>query len=359
MCGLAGWAGDLAVRADELRMMCDARAHRGPDDEGFLHRPGRVALGFRRLSVIDLETGNQPLLSEDGSVAVTCNGEIYNFRSLRRELKARGHRFRSGSDAEVIVHLYEELGVECLHRLHGMFAIALWDERANRLMLAVDRVGVKPLYWAPVATGLVYGSEPSAILASGLVEARPDAAAIMQMLALQYVPAPLSAFAGVYKLAPGERLIFERGAIRVERWWSLPDGPPDAGISEDEALDQVDECLREATRDRLVSDVPVGAFLSGGVDSSLVVSYMAEHLDRVKTFSVDVPAPGYSEGEHAGAVSRAFSTDHHELVVEPAMVRESIEAIGAIGEPFADSSAVPTHRVSALARDSVTVALSG
>ncbi|MEK6276637.1 MAG: asparagine synthase (glutamine-hydrolyzing) [Actinomycetota bacterium] len=359
MCGLAGWAGDVEADADALRRMCEVLRHRGPDDEGFLHRPGRAFLGFRRLSVIDLHTGNQPILSEDGSIAVTCNGEIYNFRPLRDELLARGHTFRTGSDAEVVVHLYEELGVECLQRLTGMFAIAVWDERADRLMLAVDRMGVKPLYWAPLGGGLVYGSEPAAILASGLIDARPDPAAIMDFLAVQYVPAPLSGFEGIRKLAPGERLVFERGATRVEPWWSLPDGPRATGISEEEALEQVDECLREATRSRLVSDVPLGAFLSGGVDSSLVVSYMAELSDRVKTFSVDVPVHGYSEGEHSRAVARAFSTDHHELVVEPEMVRESVEAISAIGEPFADSSAVPTHQLSGLARESVTVALAG
>jgi asparagine synthase (glutamine-hydrolysing) len=359
MCGIAGWAGDLDAGPDDLRRMCDALRHRGPDDEGLLNRPGRVALGFRRLAVIDLANGNQPLLSEDGSVAATCNGEIYNFRALRDELTARGHAFRTGSDAEVIVHLYEELGAECLQRLAGMFAIALWDERKERLMLAVDRMGVKPLYWAPVDGGLVYGSEPGAILAGGLVEARPNPAAIMQQLTLQYVPAPLSAFEGIHKLAPGERLIFEGGATRVEPWWSLPDGPRADGIHEEEALEQVDECLREATRSRLVSDVPLGAFLSGGIDSSLIVSYMAEHSNRVKTFSVDVPASGYSEGEHSRSVARAFSTDHHELVVEPGMAEESLEAVGEIGEPFADSSAVPTHLISGLARETVTVALSG
>jgi asparagine synthase (glutamine-hydrolysing) len=339
--------------------MCEALRHRGPDDEGFLYRPGRVALGFRRLSVIDPSTGNQPLMSEDGSVAVTCNGEIYNFRALRRELSGRGHTFRTGSDAEVIVHLYEELGVDCLDRLIGMFAIALWDERADRLMLAVDRMGVKPLYWAPVGAGLVYGSEPSALLASGLVDARPNPAAIMDQLVVQYVPAPLTAFEGINKVAPGERLIFQRGETRVEPWWSLPDGPRQSEISEAEALELIDEGLREATRSRLVSDVPLGAFLSGGVDSSLVVSYMAEHSSRVKTFSVDVPVNGFSEGEHSRAVARAFSTDHQELVVEPEMVHDSVEAINAIGEPFADSSAVPTHQLSGLARESVTVALSG
>jgi asparagine synthase (glutamine-hydrolysing) len=358
MCGIAGWAGAVDADAEALRRMCEAIRHRGPDEEGFLQLPGRAALGARRLSVIDPPTGQQPILSEDSSIAVTCNGEIYNFRSLREELRERGHVFRGGSDAEVVVHLYEELGAECLHRLDGMFAIAVWDERARRLVLAVDRIGVKPLYWAPVPGGLVYGSEPGAILASGLVDPRPDPAAIMQYLTVQYVPAPLTGFEGIRKLAPGERLLFERGRHRVESWWSLPDGPTEE-VSEDDALERVDALLGDATRSRLVADVPVGAFLSGGIDSSLVVSYMAEHTGRVTTFSVDVPVSGWSEGSHARAVADVFDTDHHELVVGPELARESIEAAGAVGEPFADSSAVPTNLLSGLARQSVTVALSG
>ena len=201
--------------------MCDAIAHRGPDAAGEHLVPGQVAIGFRRLAIIDLETGNQPIPNEDSTVHVTCNGEIYNFRDLRSGLRTRGHSFRSDSDTEVIAHLYEERGVECLDALQGMFAIALWDQGAERLLLARDRLGVKPLYWAPVEGGLLYASEPGAILASGLVEPRPDPEAIAEYLTLQYVPPPRSGFAGIHKLAPGERLVFERGAIRVERYWQL------------------------------------------------------------------------------------------------------------------------------------------
>jgi asparagine synthase (glutamine-hydrolysing) len=358
VCGIAGWAGAVDADAEALRRMCDAIRHRGPDEEGSLELPGRVSLGVGRLSVIDPPTGQQPILSEDGSIAVACNGEIYNFRSLRDELRSRGHVFHGGSDAEVVVHLYEELGPGCLERLHGMFAVALWDGRAGRLVLAVDRMGVKPLYWALVPGGLVYGSEPGALLASGLIDPRPDPAAIMQYLAVQYVPAPLTGFEGMRKLAPGERLVFERGRAHVESWWSLPDGPP-ADLSEEEALERVDELLGDATRSRLVSDVPLGAFLSGGVDSSLIVSYLAEHVGRVKTFSVDVPVPGFGEGSHARAVADVFDTDHRELVVGPELALQSIEAAESVGEPFADSSAVPTNLLSGLARQSVTVALSG
>lgn len=359
MCGLAGWAGPIDLSSSVLRVMCDTLRHRGPDDEGLLVTPSRVGLGFRRLSVIDLATGNQPLFNEDRSVAVTCNGEIYNFRSLRRELEGRGHTFRTDSDVEVVCHLYEELGVDCLQRLRGMFAIALWDERADRLMLAVDRMGVKPLYWAPVGRGLVYGSEPRAILASGKLVPRPDLEAIMQYLTLQYIPAPLTGLRGMRKLAPGERLLFERGSPRSERWWTLPEASDSPQLAEGDALERLDELLADATRSRLVSDVPVGALLSGGVDSSLVVSYMAEQPGQVKTFSIDVPVAGFSEAVHARAVARMYSTDHHELAIGPEMLADSVEAISQIGEPFADSSAVPTQLLARLARTHVTVALAG
>jgi len=359
MCGLAGWAGEVDLPERALHEMCDKLHHRGPDDEGFLVVPGRAALGVRRLAVIDPLTGNQPLFNEDRSVAVTCNGEIYNFQALRGELERRGHSFRTGSDAEVICHLYEELGPDCLHRLHGMFAIALWDQRAARMMLAIDRMGVKPLYWAPLRRGLVYASEASAVLVSGALRPRPDPEAIMQYLTLQYMPAPLTGLEGLRKLAPGERLLFDGRSAHVEHWWRLPEWRKPAPISGTDALARVDEALRDATRRRLVSDVPVGALLSGGIDSSIVVSYMAEHADQVKTFSIDVPVDGYSEASHAHDVSRTFSTDHHELVVEPHMLPASIETIGAIGEPFADSSAIPTRLVAQLARSHVTVALAG
>ncbi len=358
MCGIAGWAGAVDAGPEALGRMCEAIAHRGPDAAGSLIVPGRVALGFRRLSVIDLESGDQPIAAESGGVHVTCNGEIYNFEPLREELRARGHAFATGSDVEAIVHLYEERGVDCLEALQGMFAVALWDEAAGRLLLARDRLGVKPLYWAEVDGGVIYASEPGAILAAGLVEPRPDPVALREYLTLQYVPPPRSGFAGIGKLAPGERLVWEGGRARVERYWDLR-FPERRFDSEDEALERLDTLLTAATRERLVADVPLGAFLSGGIDSSLVVSYMAEARSRVKTFSVDFPEAGFSEGEHARRVAAIYGTEHEERVLEPEILPLVADAVRYAGEPFADSSAIPTLMLSRTARERVTVALSG
>jgi asparagine synthase (glutamine-hydrolysing) len=358
MCGIAGWAGDVGGDRETLRRMCAAIAHRGPDDAGELFIPGEVALGFRRLAIIDLETGNQPLASEDGTVQVTCNGEIYNFRQLRAQLQARGHDLRSASDSEVIAHLYEERGADCLEELQGMFAIALWDERARRLLLARDRLGVKPLYWAEAGGGILYASEPGAILASGLVERRPDPRALLDYLTLQYVPAPRSGFAGIQKLGPGEMLLYEGGETQISRYWDLDFDKP-GGESDAEVLERLDALLATATRERMVADVPLGGFLSGGIDSSLVVSYMAEASNRVRTFSIDFPEAGFSEGRHAQRVAELYGTEHENHVLEPAMVPLISDAVRAAGEPFADSSAIPTLMLSRVTRERVTVALSG
>lgn len=358
MCGIAGWAGDVGADRERLLRMCDAIAHRGPDAGGAHVVPGRVGVGFRRLAIIDLEKGDQPIPNEGASVHVTCNGEIYNFRRLRSQLQAQGHRFRTASDSEVIAHLYEEHGVECLDALQGMFAIALWDEAEGRLLLARDRLGVKPLYWAPVGEGIVYASEPGAILASGLVEPRADLRAVLDYLTLQYVPPPRTGFAGIRKLAPGERLVYEAGRARIERYWQLSFSKTDDG-SEEEALERLDSLLGEATRERLVADVPLGAFLSGGIDSSLVVSYMAEASSRVKTFSIDFPEAGFSEGEHARRVAEIYATEHEDRLLEPAMVPLVADAVRHAGEPFADSSAIPTLLLSRMTKERVTVALSG
>jgi asparagine synthase (glutamine-hydrolysing) len=359
MCGIAGWAGEIdGADREALSRMCDALAHRGPDAAGEHIVPGRVALGFRRLAIIDLETGDQPIATEDSGVQVTCNGEIYNFRRLRDELRSRGHSFRTSSDTEVIAHLYEERGVECLDSLQGMFAIALWDEGRHRLLLARDRLGVKPLYWARVGDGIVYGSEPGAILAAGLLDPSPDPSALLAYMTLQYVPPPRTGFMGIQKLAPGERLVFEGGEARVERYWQLEYGKV-GDESEEEALERLDSLLAKATQDRLVSDVPLGAFLSGGIDSSLIVSYMAEASSNVKTFSIDFPEAEFSEGEHARRVARIYGTEHEERLLEPEMVPLISEAVRHAGEPFADSSAIPTLLLSRMTRERVTVALSG
>lgn len=342
-----------------LGRMCDAIRHRGPDDDGHLIVPGKVGLGFRRLSIIDLVTGAQPIYNEDRSIAVTCNGEIYNFRELRSGLESRGHTFRTGSDAEVIAHLYEEQGTDCLETLRGMFAIALWDKHAERLFLARDRLGVKPMYWAEVPGGVLYGSEPAALLASGLIEARPDPAAIAQYLTLQYVPPPLSGFDGIRKLAPGEHLVFEQGRPTVECYWSLDYRDKATAVAPEESVERLDGILAEATRMRLIADVPLGAFLSGGIDSSLVVGYMAEQSSSVHTFSIDFPHARFSEGAYARRVAQIYGTVHEDFLVEPDMVPTVAEAVRHAGEPFADSSAIPTYLLSEMTRRRVTVALSG
>ena len=257
------------------------------------------------------------------------------------------------------MHLYEEHGVECLSRLRGMFAIALWDGDTGRLFLARDRLGVKPLYFAEVAGGLVYGSEPAAILASGAVKAEPDLPAIAQYLALQYVPAPFSGFAGISKLHPGEYLVWQDGSMRRERWWSVQHRASSVPASDLECLDHLDQLLSEATRLRLIADVPVGAFLSGGIDSSLVVSYMAQHAPDVRTFSIDFPHAGFSEGRYAREVAAVYGTRHEDLTVDPDIVPTIAAAVQAAGEPFADSSAIPTYLLSEMTRRRVTVALSG
>jgi asparagine synthase (glutamine-hydrolysing) len=359
MCGIVGWAGDVGLDESALVRMQAAVAHRGPDDDGRYFRPGRVALGFRRLSIIDLETGAQPLGSENDDVLVTCNGEIYNYPELTRELTARGHSFRSRSDVETLVHLYEERGPAFVEALQGMFAIALWDEARNRLVLARDRLGVKPLYWARVGRGIVYGSEPGAILASGTVTPSADPAAIVQYLTLQYVPAPRTGFEGISKLAPGERLVFEDAEVRIDRYWTLTHKENGTGMSEAGALDQLDELLRDATRSRLISDVPLGAFLSGGIDSSLVVSYMAELLPVVSTFTINFAEPRYGEGAYADRIASMYGTKHEVFTVTPELVPTVMEITRFLGEPFADSSAVPTYALCRLARRYVTVALSG
>ncbi len=337
--------------------MCARLVHRGPDEEGYYVRPGQVGLGFRRLSIIDLPGGSQPLANETNSVMVTCNGEIYNFRELRERLVSRGHHFATGSDCEVLPHAWEESGVDSLSELQGMFAFALWDEGEQRLALVRDRLGVKPLYWAPVGKGLVFASEPAAILASGLVECEPDLEAIAEYLTLMYVPAPLSGFRGIRKLAPGEALLFCGGDIELLRYWSLDYRP--VPVDPRDALDQLDALLRDATKSRLISDVPLGAFLSGGIDSSLVVSYMAELLPQVSTFSIDFPVAAFSEGPHARRVAEIYGTRHEEFVVDANIVPTIAETVRFAGEPFADSSAVPTYLLSQVTKRRVTVALSG
>ena len=343
-----------------VRRMCEAMVHRGPDDHGYLS-DGPCALGHRRLSIIDLRPeGAQPMTNEDGSIAVVVNGEIYNFKGLRAELETKGHTFKSRSDSEVVLHLYEEEGVEFLHRLRGMYALALWDRSKQRLVLARDRFGKKPLFYHVGRNGLIFASELGALAESEHFERRPDIDAIDAFLCLQYVPTPFTGFEGVRKLPAGSRLVCEAGHIgEPERYFDLRFDQARLGTLE-ELTEALHSQLEEAVRVRMVSDVPLGAFLSGGLDSSLIVAMMARHSSGpVKTFSVGFTSKDFSELPYARMVAERFATDHHELVVEPDMASVIPEFVRHYGEPFADTSALPTWYLCQYTRTGVTVALSG
>ncbi|MDQ3212642.1 MAG: asparagine synthase (glutamine-hydrolyzing) [Acidobacteriota bacterium] len=363
MCGITGRFNYDAYRPvdrDVLVAMTDAVAHRGPDAAGYYLAPG-VGLGHRRLSIIDLSTGDQPLANEDGTVQVVFNGEIYNFADVRAELIARGHRFRTGSDTEIIVHGYEEWGDRCVDRFRGMFAFAVWDASARRLLLARDRLGVKPLYYAEVpGCGIVFGSEIKSLLEDPEVPRAWRPEAIDAYLTLLYIPAPDTIYRAVKKLPPGHILVAEAGQVRVSRYWDLQftgDGNP---AREEEYLEELDSLLREAVGLRLVSDVPLGAFLSGGIDSSTVVAYMKEASGAPPvTIAVGFDDAAYDEVRHAEAVARHLGCEFHALTANPRVDDLLPKLAWHFDEPFADSSAVPTYYVSKAARELVTVALSG
>lgn len=362
MCGIAGrvnFVSGAPVSRAVLERMCALLAHRGPDGWD-VHTDGSVGLGHRRLAIIDLSAaGVQPMRSPDGEVWITFNGEIYNFVALRAELEARGYIFRSHTDTEVILAAYEEYGVECLARLRGMFAFAIWDARKRRLFAARDRLGKKPLqYWID-RDGIAFASEPKAFLADPAFTPEADPAAIAEYLAFQYVPAPHSAFRGVHKLAPAHYLVVEDGRIRVERYWRLNYARKHQG-NEAEIVRELRHRLAEAVRLRLISDVPLGAFLSGGIDSGTVVALMAEHgSGAVKTFSIGFEQKEYDELPAARLVAQRYGTDHHEFVVRPDALKLLPALVWHYNEPFADSSAIPTFVLSELTRQHVTVALNG
>lgn len=361
MCGIAGILNHDGhpVNATELHRMTDQIRHRGPDGSGY-HIAGPIGLGHRRLAIIDLATGAQPLGNEDGSVQLVYNGEIYNFQDLRPELEALGHRFRTHTDTEVVVHAWEAWGERCVERFRGMFAFALWDENTQTLFLARDRLGIKPLcYWrTPERT--CFASE---LQAFHQLESRPrrlDLQALDAYLELQYVPAPHTIFQEVRKLPPGCTLTIQANGVgKMRHYWKLG-FHPETGISEREWLDRLDACLEEAVRLHLIADVPVGAFLSGGVDSPTVVAYMSKALDRpARTFSIGFPDAHADEAPRARQLAALLKTDHTEEYVEPDGFALLATFARHYGEPFADSSAVPTFAVSGMARRQVTVALSG
>jgi len=350
---------DEVVDVADIHRMCQAIVHRGPDDEG-IYAQGAVGLGMRRLSIIDLSGGRQPICNEDGSVWIVFNGEIYNFPQLRAELESRGHRFSTHTDTEVIVHLYEEMGADCVKKLRGMFAIALYDQKRRSLLLARDRLGKKPLHYALRQGRLWFASEIKALLAVAPDLAEMDPQGLLQFFYFGYIPDPRTAFTAIQKLPPGHLLEFKNGQAQVRSYWDMPAYGTHDPKSEEECLEELEQKLDEAVRIRLISDVPLGALLSGGVDSSVVVGLMARNSSRpVKTFSVAFRHQDFNEAEYARAVAEHFGTDHHEFVVEPDIEATLSFLTGMMEEPFGDSSMVPTYHVCRLARQHVTVALSG
>jgi asparagine synthase (glutamine-hydrolysing) len=362
MCGIAGcvaFGQQERITEPLLCQMIRTLAHRGPDDEG-IWTDGVAGLASRRLAVIDLSPrGHQPMTNEDGSLHIAFNGEIYNFQALRRDLITRGHRFRSDTDTETILHLYEEEGPDCLQHLRGMFAFAIWDAPRQTLFVARDRLGKKPLFFYHDDRHFIFGSEPKAILQHAAVRADPNAASIHHFLTYGYIPAPFSAFTGMQKLPAAHYLVLRDGRVSIQRYWSLRFAAKRRGS--DQALaEEAIALLQEAVRLRMISDVPLGALLSGGIDSATVVALMRRLTNgTIRTFSIGFDQPAYDELTYARQVAAHFRTEHHEEVVRPDAVAVMPALIWHYNEPFADSSAIPSLAVARLARQHVTVALTG
>ena len=368
MCGITGIA-DLngPVSPQVLKRMADTLRLRGPDDESYyIPEPKSggtaVGFGFRRLAIIDLSGGRQPMSNEDGSLWIVCNGEIYNHIELRVELEARGHIFRTHSDIEVLLHLYEELGPGCVTRANGMFALAIWDSKNQTLFLARDRMGKKPLYYRATSRQLIFGSEVKALLAHPDCPRELDARNLSKYLAYEYVPAPHCIFKGIHKLPGGHWLTWQRGQTRVERYWDVQFFHNTAERSESEIAEELLQRLKQAVRLRLISDVPLGVFLSGGIDSSSVVAMMAELMPpaQIKTFAIGFEDKSFDESEHARRVARFFGTDHREQILQSKTLLDILpEVSGFLDEPLADASIIPTYLLSKFTRQHVTVALGG
>ena len=362
MCGICGILNfdNRVVNSDLVRKMNHTLIHRGPDGEG-VFTEDNIGLGHRRLSIIDLSTGDQPMSSLDGKVTIAFNGEIYNFLELKSDLEKRGHQFRTQSDTEVIIYAYLEWGKDFVRKLRGMFAIALWDSRTKTLFLTRDRVGKKPLYYYLDTRRLLFASEMKAVLEAGDVPREIDFRALDAYFSFGYVPSPLSIFKGIKKLKPGHIIQCSPEGITEEEYWDINMADPDPGITEETAIEKLMELFDESVKIRLISDVPLGAFLSGGVDSSAVVAAMAKLLkgEPVKTSSIGFTEKKFDELEFARLVSDKYGTDHCETIVHPNALDIIDKVVWHFDEPFADSSAIPTWYVSKVTRQNVTVALSG
>jgi asparagine synthase (glutamine-hydrolysing) len=363
MCGIAGIVSCEGLDADAVALatrMRDVIAHRGPDESG-LHADAFAVLAHRRLSIVDLSTGQQPLSNEDRTVFVTYNGEIYNHADIRTDLEAHGHRFRTRSDTEAIVHAYEQWGDACVHRFRGMFAFAIWDSRRRRLLLVRDRLGIKPLYWVRVGDRLLFGSEMKAILASGLIEPAANESVLPEVLSTRYTAGAATMFRGIRKLLPGHCLVFENGAVLERQYWDVPVGERRSASARRDWVAEFRDLLQESVRLRLMSDVPLGMFLSGGIDSSAIAAIMARQIDRpLQTFSVAFKDRAFNELEYAREVARAIRADAHEIVIDDGDFFDALpRLVWHEDEPIAHPSSVPLYFVSLLARDHVKVVLTG
>jgi asparagine synthase (glutamine-hydrolysing) len=366
MCGITGWANldsntpPFDGAQELLHAMCERMVHRGPDSEGLLVTTG-AALGMRRLAIIDLVTGEQPVFNEDKTVAVILNGELYNYRELRVDLEKRGHSFRSASDTEVLAHLYEEYGDEMIAEINGMFAFALWDFKRRRLLIARDRFGEKPLYWGVFDNTLLFASEPKVLLAHPSVKPSLNLQALRQYLSFDYVPAPLSIYEGINKLPAAHKLTLDDGSVSITPYWKLSYEKPASAPTEKEAAAHVQELLADAVRMRLVSDVPLGVLLSGGVDSSAIAALAVRaSSEPVKTFSISFAEASFDESAYARGVAKFLGTDHHEERLSANLAANLVSEIGSwMDEPFSDPSLVPTYLLSRFTRKHVTVALGG
>ena len=366
MCGIAGFVTTDRLDADDgvrLTRMRDIITHRGPDEAG-VYADEHAGLAHRRLSIVDLAGGHQPLSNEDGTVWIVFNGEIYNHADIRPELEAAGHQYKTRCDTETIVHAYEQWGDRCVERLRGMFAFAIWDAPRRRLLLARDRLGIKPLYWTQAGTRLLFGSEIKAILESGLVRAEPNERAIPELLSTRYLSGSETLFRRIHRLMPGHVLVFERGQVTTRCWWDIPVAQRDgssARLSDHEAVAQFRTKLEDAVRTRLMADVPLGMFLSGGLDSSAIAALMAGMIDRpLQTFTVAFKQRAFSELDYARQVARSIKADAHEIVIDD---RDFFGALPRLvwheDEPIAHPSSVPLYFVSELARSHVKVVLTG
>ncbi len=362
MCGICGIIQpEKPVPSSIIKSMCDSIIHRGPDDEG-IYVNENVALGARRLSIIDLVTGHQPISNEDGSIWIAYNGEVYNFPELKKILEKKGHKFKSKSDTETIVHSYEEWGENFVNKLRGMFAFAIWDEGKQKLILVRDRIGIKPLYYTLLKDGtIVFGSELKTLLKYQGIDREIDFEALDLFLTLEYIPAPYTIFKNVRKLKAGHILIYQNGKIQIKKYWDIEKECASQKVKDiNEYCEQLYYLLKESVKLRLISDVPLGCFLSGGIDSSTIVGLMSElGVQPIRTFSIGFEERSYNELKYARIIAKKFQTEHHEFIITPKIIDLTEKLINHLDEPFGDFSIFPTYLVSKIARDYVKVILSG